>query len=165
VADLLGATVASVNGLLRRARATVASLDLTAPGTTQPSNQDQELLGRYVAAFERFDIDALVSLLRDDAIFSMPPHTLWLRGPEAIHDWLLTGPCRNTQLVPVEANGSPAFALYKATSAGGYEAFGIQVLEVSASRIAAIHTFLDPSLFVSFGLPSTRPERETANRP
>jgi len=159
VADLLGATVVSVNGLLRRARVTLASADMTTRGAPAPSSQNAALLAQYVAAFERFDIDALVTLLHDDAIFSMPPFALWLRGPRAIADWLLTSPCANTHLVPIEANGSPAVAVYKPASSGGYEAYAIQVLEWSDSHIDAIHTFLDPTLFRQFDLPATHRQR------
>ena len=155
VADLLGATVVSVNGLLRRARITLASADLTTHAAREPTGEDAALLARYVAAFERFDIDALVTLLHDDAIFSMPPFALWLRGPGAIAEFLLTHPCANTHLVPIGANGSAAVAVYKPSSSGGYEAYAIQVLEWSDSHIGAIHTFLDPTLFGQFDLPAT----------
>ena len=156
VADLLGATVVSVNGLLRRARITLASADLTtARAGREPTGEDAVLLGRYVEAFERFDIDELVTLLHDDAIFSMPPFALWLRGPAAIADFLRTSPCANTHLVPIGANGSQAVAIYKPAGSGRDEAYAIQVLEWSDSRIDAIHTFLDPTLFGQFDLPAT----------
>jgi RNA polymerase sigma-70 factor, ECF subfamily len=164
VADLLGARVVAVNGLLRRARMTLASADLTTTGAAERSAQDQTQLARYVDAFERFDIDALVTLLHDDAIFSMPPFALWLRGPSTIRVWLLTNPCANTHLAPIEANGSPAFGVYKPGSSGRYEAFAIQVLEWHASRIAAIHTFIDPSLFADFDLPLIQP-KSNSHRP
>jgi RNA polymerase sigma-70 factor (ECF subfamily) len=165
VASLLDASVVSVNGLLRRARATIASRDLTVSAPAQPSEQEQELLARYVEAFERFDIDTLVSLLRDDAVFSMPPHTLWLKGRSAVRDWLLANACRHALFVPVEANGSAAFAVYKPTSDGGLEASSVQVLELSPSGISAVHTFLDPSLFDLFDLPSTLSGRPSEPRP
>ena len=155
VADLLGATVVSVNGLLRRARRTVASADLSV-GTAPEAAANADLLARYVTAFERFDIDALVTLLRDDAIFSMPPFSLWLRGPDSIAAWLVTSPCANTVLVPIAANASPAFAVYRLAASGNYDAYAIQVLECVDSHIAAIHTYLDPSLFEQFDLPATR---------
>jgi RNA polymerase sigma-70 factor (ECF subfamily) len=159
VAPLLDTSVVSVNGLLRRARATIASHDLTVPARAQRSEREQQLLDRYVDAFERLDIETLVSLLREDAIFSMPPYTLWLQGPSAIGDWLLANACRNTLFVPVEANGSAAFGVYKPSSGGGYEAYGIQVLDLSPWRIGSIHTFLDPSLFDLFDLPLALSER------
>jgi RNA polymerase sigma-70 factor (ECF subfamily) len=163
VADLLDATVVSVNGLLRRARTTLASRDLAAIGPALSSQRDQELLARYVEAFERLDIETLVSLLRDDAIFSMPPYGLWLEGIASIREWLIDNVCLLKRFVPLDVNGSPGFAIYQVAGPdGACEAFGIQVLELSASRITAIHTFLDPDLFPLFGLPSTLPQPNSA---
>jgi RNA polymerase sigma-70 factor (ECF subfamily) len=154
VADLLDTSVVSVNGLVRRARATLASHDLTTPGPREPTQRDEELLARYVEAFERLDVDALVSLLREDAVLSMPPYALWLSGRSAVGNWLTSNACKDARLVPVEANGEAGFAVYKRTSPGDdFEAYAIQVLEMSVSHIAAIHTFLDPSLFALFDLP------------
>src|SRR5579859_5134154 len=154
VADLLETTVVSVNGLLRRARANLSARSTTAADRPPSNPRDRELLGRYVEAFERLDMDALVSLLREDAVLSMPPYALWLQGRSAISEWLIAKACGDSVLVPVEANGSPSFAVYKpAIRDGGFEAFGIQVLELSESQVAAIHTFIDPSLFERFGLP------------
>jgi RNA polymerase sigma-70 factor (ECF subfamily) len=121
------------------------------------------LLARYVEAFERLDIETLVSLLRDDAIFSMPPYGLWLEGIPSIREWLINNVCLLKRFVPLDVNGSPGFAIYQVTGPdGACEAFGIQVLELSASRITAIHTFLDPDLFPLFGLPSTLPQPNSA---
>ena len=114
VADLLDSTVASVNSALQRARATLAA----AGGPPEPRPLDaehRELLERYVDAFERYDIDAFVRLLREDATQHMPPFEMWLRGAGDIGAWML-GPgaaCRDSVLIPVSANGTPAFAQYK----------------------------------------------------
>jgi RNA polymerase sigma-70 factor (ECF subfamily) len=161
VAGLLDASVVSVNGLLRRARATLASRDLTASVAAPASERDRELLARYVDAFERFDVDALVSLLRDDAVLSMPPYSLWLQGRAAARDWLLANAstCGDVLLVPVAANGSAAFAVYKPAGRAGLGAYSLQVLEVSQSGISAIHTFLDPGLFELFDLAPALPQR------
>ena len=78
VAELLDTSVDAVNSTLRRARAALAAANLGGPA--DPAEADPELLGRYIEAFERFDIDALVALLHEDATFSMPPFDLWLRG-------------------------------------------------------------------------------------
>jgi RNA polymerase sigma-70 factor (ECF subfamily) len=159
VADLLDATVVSVNGLLRRARMTLASRDVTATQPAPRSPRDQDLLARYVEAFERLDIDTLVALLRHDAVFSMPPYALWLEGIDSIRQWMLVNACLSKRLVPLEVNGSAGFALYEEAEPGGvFTAFGIQVLERSEDRIAAIHTFLEPQLFPSFGLPKELPQ-------
>jgi RNA polymerase sigma-70 factor (ECF subfamily) len=159
VAALLDATVVAVNGLLRRARTTLASLDLAVSSPALSNQRDQQLLARYVEAFERLDIETLVSLLRDDAIFSMPPYELWLEGIASIREWLIAKACLFKRLVPLAINGSGGFALYQQAGPNGASAaFGIQVLEVSAGRISAIHTFLDPGLFPTFDLPPTLPQ-------
>ena len=94
VADLLDTTVASVNSALQRARATLDAVDLDvheldATATLDVDDEARELLDRYVDTFERYDIDSLVTLLHDDATFSMPPFPLWLRGPDQVHAWML----------------------------------------------------------------------------
>jgi RNA polymerase sigma-70 factor (ECF subfamily) len=145
-----------VNSALQRARATVAArnaLDSTAP----LPEEHQSLVDRYVDAFLRYDVDGLVALLREDATLSMPPYTLWLRGPETIREWLL-GPgsgCRGSRLVPVAACGSPAFAQYRpGQSNGTYEAWALIVLELGDGGIAGWNSFLDTErLFPLFGLP------------
>ena len=119
VAALLETTVASVNSALQRARATLGGehIDLTDP--TPPADaRDQALLDSYLDAFERYDMDSLRALLRDDATMSMPPYDLWLQGRDEIERWLL-GPgaeCRDSRLVPVAANGSLAYGPVPATA-------------------------------------------------
>ncbi|MGH2662693.1 MAG: sigma-70 family RNA polymerase sigma factor [Actinomycetota bacterium] len=155
VAELLDTSVASINSALQRARATLAAIDL-AQSTAQPMDEAQrKLLDRYVDAFERYDMDSLTALLREDATWSMPPYELWLRGHPDIRRWCL-GPgiaCRGSRLVPTVANGSPAFGQYKPGPGGGYEPWALQVLEVSADRITGISFFLDTARwFPLFGL-------------
>jgi RNA polymerase sigma-70 factor (ECF subfamily) len=118
---------------------------------------DAELLARYVAAFEAYDMDALTSLIHEDATQSMPPYDLWLRGREDIFTWWL-GPgigCRGSRVLPAPgANGAPAFGQYKPSPEGGYEPWALQVLEVSDGRIVELTFFLDTErLFPLFGLP------------
>lgn len=157
VAELLDTTVVSVNSALQRARATLAERDVDAAGDPAPLDREQEeLLGRYVDAFERFDIDELVTLLRDDATMSMPPYPLWLRGPDAMRTWLLGNGsgCRGSRVVPLQANGRPAFAQWRPGERDGtYDAWAIHVLEVSDGKIAGIDFFVDPELFPLFGVP------------
>jgi RNA polymerase sigma-70 factor (ECF subfamily) len=158
VAELLDTTVASVNSALQRARATLDATDIDAVDPSEPMDDEQRaLLARYVDAFERYDLDALTSLLREDASWSMPPYELWLRSHDDIRRWCL-GPgigCRGSRLIPTAANGSPAFGQYKPGGpGGGLEPWALQVLEVSAGEIAGICFFLDTaSLFPLFGLP------------
>ena len=158
VAELLETSVASVNSALQRARATLEASNLSTTDSMQPpADVDRELLARYVKAFEAYDIDALTSLIQEDAIQSMPPFDLWLRGRDDIFAWWL-GPgigCRGSRVIPTTAaNGSPAFGQYKPSPDGGYEPWALQVLELSEGRIVEFTFFLDTeSLFPLFGLP------------
>jgi RNA polymerase sigma-70 factor (ECF subfamily) len=158
VADLLDTSVASVNSLLQRARATLAACDLD-PHTVHPEATDpgqQQLLARYVDAFERYDIPALVALLHEDAVMSMPPYDFWLQGPEQMGRWFLGegAGCRGSRLVVTAANGGTAFGSYRPDPEGGWSPFALQLLEVSGGRIIGHHNFLDTSLFERFGLPA-----------
>ena len=165
VAELLETTVASVNSALQRARATLSTTGDLDAGTAVAdlSEAERDLLARYVHAFEHYDIDSLVKLLSEDASMSMPPLDLWLRGPEEMAGWYLGHGigCKDSKLVPLVANGLPAFAHYKPRADGpGYEPWSIQVLEITDGRISHIHHFLDTPvfsevtpLFERFGLP------------
>jgi RNA polymerase sigma-70 factor, ECF subfamily len=158
VAELLDMSVASVNSALQRARATLAASSATTTDRpAQLGREEHELLARYVEAFERYDIDALTTLIQEDAKQSMPPYELWLQGRDHIFEWWL-GPgieCRGSRVRPVApANGSPTFGQYKPSPAGGYEPWALQVLEVSDGQIVELTFFLDTeSLFPLFGLP------------
>jgi RNA polymerase sigma-70 factor (ECF subfamily) len=159
-AELLDTSVAAINSALQRARATMAGLP--SDHVTRPLDADTaELVSRYVAAFERYDIDTLVTLLHDDAIQTMPPFELWIEGATDIGAWMVEpGPsgCRGSRLVATDANGCPAFGQYRIDPDGGYAPWALQVLEISDGRIAEMHFFLalgDPDrLFASFGLPA-----------
>jgi len=159
VAELLETSVASVNSALQRARATIETSEISAAGTTSPvAAADEELLARYVAAFEAYDMEALTSLIHEDATQSMPPFDLWLRGREDIFRWWVGpgGGCRGSRVIPtVAANGAPAFGQYKPSETGeGYEPWALQVLEVEDGRIVELTFFLDTeTLFPLFGLP------------
>jgi RNA polymerase sigma-70 factor (ECF subfamily) len=157
VAELLDTTVASVNSALQRARSAMAARDLMDDASSQPiDNDQQDLLARYVDAFERYDMDQLTSLLHQDAQWSMPPYDLWLQSHDDIRAWCL-GPgigCKGSRLVATSANGSPAFAQYKPSPDGGHEAWALQVLEVSGGQITGTCFFLDTQKFFPlFGLP------------
>lgn len=156
VAELLDTTVASVNSALQRARATLASTDLSDTGSEPMDEARQALLDRYVDAFERYDMDSLTALLKSDAHWNMPPFDLWLRTHRDIAAWCL-GPgigCRGSRLVPTRANGSPAFGQYKPGTDGMLHPWSLQVLEFDGERISGITFFLDcPRYFPLFGLP------------
>jgi len=153
-AELLDTSVASINSALQRARATLATADTTAPADLD--DETRALLERYVDAFEAYDIDRLTELLHEDAVQSMPPFSLWLRGRDDIFTWWL-GPgigCKGSKLVPVGlVNGMPAWGQYKPAPEGGYEPWSVIVPEVSDGRIVELTFFLDTkALFPLFGL-------------
>jgi RNA polymerase sigma-70 factor (ECF subfamily) len=158
-AELLDTSTAAVNSALQRARATLSDLRSDAHETALDPPQS-ELLSRYVDAFERYDIPALVTLLHDDAIQSMPPYDMWLEGATNIGRWFV-GPgagCRGSRLVPTAANGCPAFGQYRVDPDGGHAPWALQVLEIKGGRISGYHAFLDTAtLFPAFGLPSHLP--------
>jgi RNA polymerase sigma-70 factor, ECF subfamily len=157
VADSLDMSVAAVNSALQRARATLATRDLT-QARAPLSDSQTTLVNRYVDAFERYDVDTLTTLLHQDATLSMPPYALWLQGHEPIRSWLLGrgSGCRGSRLVPTSACGSPAFGQYRPSGPGGrHQPWALIVLELSGDRIAAMNSFLDTeALFPRFGLPT-----------
>jgi RNA polymerase sigma-70 factor (ECF subfamily) len=153
-AELLDTSVASINSALQRARATLATADTAAPA--ELDDEALALLERYVDAFEAYDIDRLTDLLHEDAVQSMPPYSLWLRGRDDIFTWWF-GPgigCKGSKLVPVGlANGMPGWGQYKPAPEGGYEPWSVIVPEVSDGRIVELTFFLDTkTLFPLFGL-------------
>ncbi|GAB3493150.1 sigma-70 family RNA polymerase sigma factor [Nocardiopsis coralliicola] len=172
-AELLDTSVASVNSALQRARGTLAEHGAeVGAGTAGPAGtaaagaagaaagldeEHRDLLVRYVDTFERYDIEAFVTLLRDDAAMTMPPFALWLRGHDDIAAWMLgTGEkCRGSRLVPTSANGAPAFGHYHPAEDGrGHEPWALQVLDIADGAITAVHYYLDtPAVFPLFGLP------------
>jgi len=168
VAALLDTTVASVNSALQRARATLGSKGLRRTGddgADAPEPQwdeiDESLLERYLDAFERYDMDALVALLHEDAVLNMPPYTMWVHGRSEVIRWM-TGAgagCRGSRCLPVQANGSMAYGQYRRDPSGGWSPWGLAVLEDDGSgRITGITTFLDTATwFPRFGLPDRLP--------
>ncbi len=159
VAELLDTSVASVNSALQRARATLAENPVSESDSAAPMDAiQQELLARYVDAFERYDMESLTALIAEDATQSMPPLAMWLSGREQIFSfWLTTGAaCRGSRVIPtVAANGSPAFGQYKPSGPEGeLEPWALQVIEISGGRIVELTFFLDVErVFPLFGLP------------
>ena len=159
VAELLETSVASVNSALQRARATLEASGLSSADQS-PALDDgrRDLLSRYVAAFEAYDMDALTDLIQEDASQSMPPYDMWISGRDDIFTWWL-GPgigCRGSRLLPVEnANGQVAFGQYKPSESGtGYDPWALQVLELGDDGISQLTFFLDTErVFPLFGLP------------
>jgi RNA polymerase sigma-70 factor (ECF subfamily) len=155
VAELLDTTVVSVNSALQRARTTLTEANIDESGVAPVDAEQRELLARYVDAFERYDIPSLISLIHEDATFSMPPFELWLQGTEQIGHWYLGQGigCEGSRLLATEANGCAAFGAYKQAGPGLHLPFSLQVIEVSGDRISGLHHFLYPELFPVFGLP------------
>jgi RNA polymerase sigma-70 factor (ECF subfamily) len=154
-AEMLDTSVAAVNSALQRARATLGALDVDAhPAEVESDKAD--LLARYVDAFERYDIETLVTLLEEEVVQTMPPYAMWLQGAQDIGRFML-GPglgCRGSRLLPTSANGTAAFGHYKIDPDGGHAPWALMVVETSGDRVAGIHSFLEPErLFVAFGLP------------
>ena len=154
VATLLDTTVASVNSALQRARATLAARR-DEPLDAVSSRPHDQVVDRYVEAFERYDVPAIVELMRDDVVLSMPPWDVWLQGPDELGSWFLGQGigCSGARLVPVAVNGSAGFGNYRRVTPDRWEPFGIQVIEIAGGRIVGHHNFLYPDWFEAFGLP------------
>jgi RNA polymerase sigma-70 factor (ECF subfamily) len=154
-AEVLDATVASVNSALQRARKTIDEL-LPADLPSAPDPAERELLARYVAAFETDDIDELVRLLREDALLKMPPQPDLLGGLEIarfFHDTIARGNLTRIRHTATWANGRPAVTIHVETEDGRLIPHGISVLEVRDGQIAVIDAFLNPGLVARFAPP------------
>ncbi len=153
VAEQLGTSVAAVNSALQRARKVVAQ---RAP-EPEPAgdNEVKALAERYADAWHAGDVDAIVSMLAEDATFSMPPETEWFRGPADIREFLLSAPLKHRwRMVPCRANGQLAFGTYLwEDDLGAYRFAALDVLTVSRDRVTAVVAFLSWDLWKPFGLP------------
>jgi RNA polymerase sigma-70 factor, ECF subfamily len=158
-ASALNTSVAAVTSATQRARAALAARSIGEPA--ELTTPQRNLVDQYVAAFEAYDVDQLVTLLRHDATFCMPPFSLWLQGPGQVRTWM-SGPgigCRGSRLIAASANGWPAYAQYRPEDeGGGYRAWALIVLELAGDQISGVTAFLDTErLFPHFGLPLTLP--------
>ncbi|MEW9556114.1 sigma-70 family RNA polymerase sigma factor [Nonomuraea sp. NPDC050783] len=166
VAEAVGVSTAAVNSILQRAR---AQLNEAAPSLDDPveplTEEQRALLDRYVAAFENYDVDDLVHLFTKDAVWEMPPFTGWYQGPETIAQLTRTQcPAQRAgdlKLVPVAANGQPAFAVYLRED-GGYRQFAIMVLTLAGGAVGHVGMFFEEGLFETFELPATLPAEASA---
>jgi RNA polymerase sigma-70 factor (ECF subfamily) len=160
VAETMATSEASVKSALQRARTT---LDERVPDRSQQETlralgdaRIQMIVRSYADAFERGDVDGLVSLLADDAEWSMPPYLHWYSGRDWIGELLRTGPAtQRWRHLVTSANGQPAVGCYRwDAQRSEFAADGIDVLTLNPEgRIAAVTAFLDPALFPRFGLP------------
>lgn len=169
-AEVLELTVSAVNSILHRARVTMSKQyhkpDLEDSTPAQTDQRTRWLLDHFIQAWERADVDGLVALLKEDAIFAMPPSPSWYRGRSAIgkfaagtifaDEGMFTGSASGRwRLVRTNANGSPAFAIYQRAGQGEYLPFGIIVLDIEKGALNQIISFLDPSLPTLIGLPDS----------
>ena len=159
VAAQLQTTVAAANSSLQRARATLQSRAGDLHQLAPPTAETSALLSRYMRAWEDGSLPDLVSLLTEDAVLSMPPIPLWLRGAEDIAAFYAQGPMAGDargryRALAIGASGQPACAMYVPSEKPGvYAAFSINVLTLRAGRVQALDVFLLPDLFKRFGLP------------
>jgi RNA polymerase sigma-70 factor (TIGR02960 family) len=164
VADLLDVSEASVTSALQRAR---AALEARLPGRDRErapaprSGRERAIVDRFATAFTAGDVDGMIALLTDDARMTMPPQPLECVGPAAVGAFFVerTWWGRNSiQLVPVRANGQPAFGYYlRDETAGVGRANGLFVLTLEGDKVSAITRFGDNGLLPLFGLPRTIP--------
>ena len=162
VAATLDATPASIDAALQRARKNV---DERLPKQSQQATlralgdlRLREIVDKFVAAWERADVDAVVGLLAEDALLTMPPLPTWFRGRHAIAIFLKAWPLSGaapTRLVATHANGQPAFANYFwDADREAFVANDIVVLSMDGARIAEITAFLTREVVERFGLPA-----------
>ncbi|OPE50641.1 RNA polymerase subunit sigma-70 [Mycobacterium intermedium] len=159
VADAIGTTTVAVNSLLQRARAQLDEVRPSADDRLEEpeSSETQDLLARYIAAFESYDIDRLVELFTAEAIWEMPPFTGWYQGAHnivtLIHQQCPAELPGDMRMIPLTANGQPAAAMYM-RQGDVHVPFQLHVLDVQGGRVSHVVAFLDDSLFPKFGLPS-----------
>ena len=164
VADMLDATIDSVNSLLKRARAGLQRRLPTSadrePAPAPDSPSEQATVAEFVRAYESADLDALVALLTDDVFLSMPPLLLEYEGRDAATRLYgnMIGSGRRFDLVPTRANGQPAFGAYLRASTGIRHGAGLLVLTLAGDRICAVTRF-ETSLLPWFGLPRSLPSQ------
>ncbi len=164
-AEILGCSLDTVNGSLKRARAALSAVlpvDTLSQAPLPGSAAEREVIGRFTDAFERGDVTTLVSMLTDDAWLTMPPWPLGFRGPAAAARLLTAlvfqGGTLRFRLVPVGANRQQAFACYVSDGvAPAAIGDGLIVPTLAGNRICGVTRFLDNGLLPRFGLPASLP--------
>jgi RNA polymerase sigma-70 factor (ECF subfamily) len=165
VAETLSLSSAAVNSALQRARLTMHKYQgdrKAMAGQRLTDGQLSSVLNKYRLAWENADLDSLVALLRDDAVYSMPPLPAWYQGRSAIQDFLrryvFTGQAQGRyRLLASQANGCPAFAVYQIDEQGSSTLTSFQILSLLQGRVARIDAFLqlDQQIFAKFNLPKS----------
>jgi RNA polymerase sigma-70 factor, ECF subfamily len=161
-ATLLAGSTASINSAMQRARETLAKRypEGRPEASPHPDPAQEQLLDRYLKAWEGHDVDGFVALLQEDAEVTMPPWLQWFVGREAVRSFFAMAwkTCGGMRLLPTSANGQPAFAVYERSATSGiWGAHSIHVLTVTHRKITALTLFLDPKLFSAFGLSQMLP--------
>jgi RNA polymerase sigma-70 factor (ECF subfamily) len=173
-ATLFESSTASINSALQRARETLARhYPGDCPLATPLSNPaQQQLLGRYLDAWQGHNVNGFVALLKEDAAVLMPPWREWFVGRDAIGSFFEAAwkTCNGLRLVATGANGQPAFAVYELSSGpdARWDAHSIHVLSLDQENISTITMFVPPTgpdLFKSFGLPLILPDAGDASVP
>jgi len=173
VADSLETSVPSVNSALQRARKTVEERlpDQSQQATLRALGDDglREVVDGYVEAWQRGDVEAVVSMLTEDASFTMPPLRTWFHGRDEIGiflaGWPLSGLWRWRPLL-VRANGQPALAFYSwDDDEQAYLPFALNVLTLRGDRISDVTAFISratpvPDREVIARLPEQPPDAE-----
>jgi RNA polymerase sigma-70 factor (ECF subfamily) len=163
-AAFLDASVVSVNSALQRARDTIKRRNPSGfDGTPAiPDERQRQLLERYVRTWEERDLDGFAALLKEDVSWTMPPWRQWYTGRARVREfmawaWRPEGGRRDL-LVPITANGQPAFGHYRSGPHGSdLQAFAIQLVTLEEDGVASVTNFVDADLFASFGLPAVLP--------
>jgi RNA polymerase sigma-70 factor (ECF subfamily) len=166
VAEALETSTAAVNSMLQRAHAQLEAANLTEDSIVEPESLEQRaLLDRWVEAFWKKDIKAIVEMFSQEAVWEMPPFVGWYQGPEeigALIDRQCPGGVHDMRMVPTVANGQPAFGLYMRSDEGDFEPFHMQVLTIGAEGVSHVVAFFEVELFETFGLPERLPAETAA---
>jgi RNA polymerase sigma-70 factor (ECF subfamily) len=169
-AALLGGTTASINSALQRARETLSQRYSNRGSAlkSQPTPAQEQLLGRYLQAWEGHDVDGFVALLKEGATAVMPPWRQWFSGRDVIGSFFAAAwkTCAGLRLVPTAANGQPAFAIYEfSDTERRWIAHSIHVLTLENELISTMTLFLEPRFFHDFGLSQFLPKDAGAELP
>jgi RNA polymerase sigma-70 factor, ECF subfamily len=155
VAEALDDSVGAVTSALQRAR---SSLERRHGPVSAPAAEERSLVKRFMAAWDAVDVDRIVALLTEDAVMTMPPERMEIRGGPEIGAFFGSVPqdgrLDEIRLVPTATNRQPALAAYARGDDGKHHPYGLMVLQVDGRLISAIFGFPDPWLFELCGLPA-----------